>query len=434
MNINVPDEIIEELILIKIKLFTKENYFNSFSNILLKLSSNIFAFRKKDSLSLSLSSKLKEKNFSSKWNIIFLLIFYSKKDNIQMKLNLNPLCFQYLLHVCHIKIKELSKLSNETQISIEKLVSIYLGLCQKRIKMSMEEKQKQKTNLIKSYCQINVKSLKFPKLLLLGKDSKAKLKPKKIISSYSSNTKQLDYNNSYTRLFIGETDEQSIRERYLSNMVVKKQKELHLLNSLEEFSLVYLKKMYKKLFKNKERNSMDNDMMKIMKQFEDDHKKLDNLKRNVINNDKPHYMLNYNQGVFPFQSNESKINKRNIKHKRKINKVKFNSSLYPSLEVTKYNNPLSGFTNRLKYKNFNNNSLNNETHKFHDFISSQRTLFDTYKKNKILNKIKNIRLKRNFSLISKRPIVKLNKSILFNDKKHFNLKNYMNKSDFFFNK
>ena len=77
MNIKIPNEIIEEIILGKIKLFTKENYFNSFSNILLQLSKNIFAFRKKESLSLSLSAKLREKNFSSNWNLIFLLIFHT---------------------------------------------------------------------------------------------------------------------------------------------------------------------------------------------------------------------------------------------------------------------------------------------------------------------------------------------------------------------
>jgi hypothetical protein len=282
------------------------------------------------------------------------------------------------MHLCHIKIKKLSKLSNEIQIPIEKAVSIYLELCEKRIKMYRAEKIKKKISLVKTFRQLNGKPFKFSKLLLLGNDDKTKVVTKKIISKFNSNTKSLDYNNSYTRLFIGETDEQSIRERYLSNMVVKKQKELHLLNSIEEFSLVYLKKMYKKLFKNKERNSMDNDMVKIMKQFEDDHKKLDNLKRNVINSDKPHYMLDYNQGVFPFQSSESKITKRNIKHKRKINK--FNSSLFPSLEVSKYNNPEPGFASRFRFKNFNNNSLNSETQKFRDFVFSRRTIIDTYKK------------------------------------------------------
>ena len=63
MNIKTPDEFIEEIILGKIKLFTKENYFNTFSNILSKLSLDLYAFKKKDSLYLSLSYKLRERNF-----------------------------------------------------------------------------------------------------------------------------------------------------------------------------------------------------------------------------------------------------------------------------------------------------------------------------------------------------------------------------------
>ena len=73
-------------------------------------------------------------------------------------------------------------------------------------------------------------------------------------------------------------------------------------------------------------------MMKIMKQFEEEHKKLHNLQRN--NN--PHYMLNNNKSLFPFQSNEQKIIKRKIKNKRQRNK-QINSTL-TSLEVSKYNN------------------------------------------------------------------------------------------------
>ena len=315
MNIKIPNEIIEEIILGKIKLFTKENYFNSFSNILLQLSKNIFAFRKKESLSLSLSAKLREKNFSSNWNLIFLLIFHTKKDSEQIQLNLDPFCFLYLKNICYIKMKILLNLSNEIQIPIERIISLYLNLCQRKINYDRLRK-KQRTNLIKTYRQITSKPSKFSKLFLLGNDEKLKLKPKKILSKFISNVKPLDYNNSYTRLFIGETDEQSIRERYLSNMVVKKQKELHLLNSIEEFSFVYLKKMYKKLFKSQERNSMDNDMIHIIKQFEDDHKKLDNLKRNDINKSKPHYM--YNQNLYPIQPEEQKA--KNTKNKRKRNK------------------------------------------------------------------------------------------------------------------
>ena len=61
MNIKIPDEFIEEIILGKIKLFTKENYFNTFSNILSKLSLDLYAFKKKESLYLSLSYKLRER-------------------------------------------------------------------------------------------------------------------------------------------------------------------------------------------------------------------------------------------------------------------------------------------------------------------------------------------------------------------------------------
>ena len=432
MNIKIPDEFIEEIILGKIKLFTKENYFNTFSNILSKLSLDLYAFKKKESLYLSLSYKLRERNFHSNWTFIFLLIFHTKKDQIQTRLNLEPFSFHYLMNLCHLKIKKLSKLSNEVQIPLEKAVSIYLELCEKRIKTNRAEKIKKKASLIKTYRELNGKPIKFSKLLLLENDDKAKLMPKKIITKFNSNSKTLDYNNSYARLFIGETDEQSIRERYLSNMVVKKQKELHLLNSIEEFSFVYLKKMYKKLFKNEERNSMDNDMIKIMKQFEEDHKKLDNLKRTSINNDKPHYMLNYNKALLPFQSNEKKIPIKKIKNKRQRNK--HNSSLFSSIEVSKYNNQDSGFSSRLKNKNHYSSSINYESNKFRDFIFEHKTIIDNYKKNKIFYPKKNIKLTKNFSTISIKPIFKINKSILFNNKKHYKLKNYMNKSDFFFNK
>ena len=179
MNIKIPNEIIEEIILGKIKLFTKENYFNSFSNILLQLSKNIFAFRKKESLSLSLSAKLREKNFSSNWNLIFLLIFHTKKDSEQIQLNLDPFCFLYLKNICYIKMKILLNLSNEIQIPIERIISLYLNLCQRKINYDRLRK-KQRTNLIKTYRQITSKPSKFSKLFLLGNDEKLKLKPKKI--------------------------------------------------------------------------------------------------------------------------------------------------------------------------------------------------------------------------------------------------------------
>ena len=99
---------IEEIILCRIKLFAKENYYRHFRNILMELSNNIFVFRKKDLLSRPISSKLKERNNSSLWMLIYKLIFPIKsEDDIaeENELNLNYLCFQYLKALCLIRIK-----------------------------------------------------------------------------------------------------------------------------------------------------------------------------------------------------------------------------------------------------------------------------------------------------------------------------------------
>ena len=58
---NIPNDVVQEIIANKMKLFTKENYFRAFSNILMELSHNILAFQKKSSLSISISSNSKEK-------------------------------------------------------------------------------------------------------------------------------------------------------------------------------------------------------------------------------------------------------------------------------------------------------------------------------------------------------------------------------------
>ena len=84
------NNIFEEIILGRIKLFSKENYFYYFRYILLELFKNRLLFRKK----ILLTSKLKEKNNSSLWIIISKLIFSikeSKSENniYETILNLN---------------------------------------------------------------------------------------------------------------------------------------------------------------------------------------------------------------------------------------------------------------------------------------------------------------------------------------------------------
>ena len=64
-------------------------------------------------------------------------------------------------------------------------------------------------------------SLILPRQNSVFKRAKSRLYLKKNSDKKGSNIQPLEYDNSYTRLFIGETDEVSVRERYLSNMVTK---------------------------------------------------------------------------------------------------------------------------------------------------------------------------------------------------------------------
>ena len=287
---------IEELILCRIKLFSKENYYRYFRNILMELSNNIYVFRKKELLSKSLSLKLKERNNSSLWMIIYKLIFPTKNEyDIPEANDLNYICFQYLKSLCLIKMKKLTIISNNELIPLDQVISIYLSLCEKMIRII---KEKEKYNLKLKNRKKGRNSLVFSHNAFIDLTNQFKLNHKKISMKNGPSLKPLDYTNSYTRLFIGETDDVSVRERYLSNMVVKKHKQLHLLNNYGELSIMYLKRMYKKLFKSEERVNMDMDMIKIMKQFENDHKRIDNFQRVVGNNDKPRYLYDYTQNLF----------------------------------------------------------------------------------------------------------------------------------------
>lgn len=66
--------------------------------------------------------------------------------------------------------------------------------------------------------------------------------------------KRILYCNSMTRLFIGETDEESIKQRYLSNIIVKNDQRLNLNGSYIDLSAGYLKQLYHKIKKQKNEN------------------------------------------------------------------------------------------------------------------------------------------------------------------------------------
>jgi hypothetical protein len=426
---NIPNDVLEEIILNKVKLFTKESYYRQFQSILLELYKNIFAFKKKDSLSTSMMSKIKERNNSSLWHIISILIFPLKsqikedEDIYLNEYNLDPLSFQYLKNLCYIKMKKLTNLSMIERVPMERVIPIYLNLCEKQMK-SNKEKKKGTLRLKGNYLQINSNR----KTSFLMRQNSLLNRPKinlKKINKKGPSIQPLEYANSFTRLFIGETDEASIRERYLSNMIVKKQKQLHLLNSYGELSVMYLKKMYKKLFKNEEKNGMDNDMIKIIKQFETDHKKIDKEQRgNNANDERPHYMYDYNQSLLELKLNKDKNIYNNYK-KKEIKKRNKNRTKSQNIGMTSSYSKINKNRSHFNSVNFEKNKLSNS------LMLSRRVIYP-YKGNEKYNFMKKIKIRKIFCSNKDSSRLKNNKSIILDNKNKIQFINYLNKKDFFF--
>ena len=82
---NIPNEVLQEIIINKIKLFTKENYFRYFSSILIELSHNILAFQKKTSLSVLISNSIpKDKLHQSWWQLNNEVDFSNKRFKFKL--------------------------------------------------------------------------------------------------------------------------------------------------------------------------------------------------------------------------------------------------------------------------------------------------------------------------------------------------------------
>ena len=453
---NIPNDVLEEIILNKVKLFTKESYYRHFRSILLEFYKNILAFKKKASLSITMTSKIKERNNKSLWHIISIIIFplksqLNEENSYEREYNLNPLCFQYLKNLCFTRMKKLTNLATIERVSMDRVIPIYLNLCEKHIIMK-KEKKKGTLRLKGNYLQMNndrKSSLAFQRQNSVLTRPQLKFNLKKMSGKGGSSIPPLEYSNSFTRLFIGETDEASIRERYLSNMIVKKQKQLHLLNSYSELSVMYLKKMYKKLFKHEgQKGQLDNDMINLISQFENDHKRIDIYHKNYSNSEKPpHYMYDYNQNLLAAEldkqrENLNKHKKRNIESKLSKNKyTNVSKSFYGSKEVSKNNNEINFrlFDSRKneEVKKMKYNSINfNKSKKSNDIMFDKR-IINSYGNYKLLYyKRYNFdyplkRLKRNMSALLGRERTRIY-PFSSSNKKNNTIKNYMNKSDFFF--
>ena len=458
----MPNDVIQEIIINKIKLFTKENYYKYFSNILIELSHNILAFQKKSSLSITISSNKKDKNQLS-WLIIAKLIlplkeqyFEQNEDEYENESDLNPLCFEYLKNLCHKTKKNLTSLILTEQIPLKRIIPLYLNLCEKQIKINKEkqfgiyrryDKENNYTKIIKKAAPIL-----FSKQNSFLNRTQIKINPKKVGGKNMPSIQQLDYCNSFTRLFIGETDEDSIRERYLSNMVVKKHKQLHLLNSYMDLSSMYLKRMYYKLFKKEGgKGVMDKDMINVINQFENDHKKVENFQRNAVSSEKGHqfdYMKN--QLLLELQSQKQKYIKK-PKKKKKIKNTFMTTSVSRNNEKVKMNQDVMNSNKNLLRKNrakSQSNMINEDSKINNDIFLLNKKIVNSHGNNRYKNikksfsvlnsknKIFDRKIYRSSSTISKRynnyDYNRWNNATIFNENRKKYYLNYMNNNDFFF--
>lgn len=530
------NENLSEIVKQKIKLFTKESYFKYFNYILIEKSKNLSAFKKISSLSYSIDLLSKEKyKLRSKekklslWHIIMSLICNNNTKNLDYykknDFNLNPICYSYITNLCQKKMKLLIAFSISHKLPLEMLVKYYLDLCTNQINQKeFYNNTQNETNINNNINNYNTNILNksrasrlidFRKIIKksnqknllkeqnsygINNNSNNITTNNNIMDKKNSNQKgkQLEYSNSFTRLFIGEIDPNSVKERFLSNMVVKKKIQLHLYSSYTELSNMYLKRLYKKLFKKDNKDAIDNDIVTVINQFKNDAGVVQNYQRNILviekknnkekeydevkeklenelKNQKKLYMEQNNEN---YNSNINNINNYSNGKFKKRKKTRF-LSLSPNSQNINFNkilfNPKKKSFNRLNYYNFNNNNcLNNEKNHCLSFnISSNRIRNTSEKNNSRLNirkemsprigmsnstinikfknnninpkfntlfindlKIKKNSFKRSNSILMgiKKKYEKFNEKNIFEKKKNYKLKNFLNRNDFFFTK
>ncbi len=162
------------------------------------------------------------------------------------------------------------------------------------------------------------------------------------------------YSSSFTRLFIGETDNESIRERYLSNIDTKKEQKLEKNNKNYTLSGAYLKMFLNRISQDQKNNLplIEKNMENLLNKFKKNQELIDRFKR--INCDAK--KLNKNE----FNNNNGKsdnilqrINTTTKLEMRPNNTIKLNYNTDINININKSSNFLSLSQKNYKYNNSN---------------------------------------------------------------------------------
>lgn len=464
---------LEKIMRYKVVLFTKENYFFNFKNILIKLSYEIY-IKKQHDLLIDTIEKRKKKYSSNNWFNIMRLIFskisiqdFSKIDmsninednfneyaiNNINSYKIDKLQFFYLTNLCKTKIKKLYFLSVKLNIPLFNIIQIYCNICIKEIidnkKKYIDIDNKNEFELLfnrlngaknfRRKISISRKSIRINNLLLTNliknNISKVKNKNKQTIDTEAflnklhesnsfdifkkkknSSKQKISYNNSFTRLFIGETDNESIAKRHISNFLIFKQSQLNGSASTKDLSGAYLKNLFNEIYKRNDREFItDKELKNILQKYEENQKFLDLFRKKYGANS----TQNFTQKKYNTINNESNVSKI-----YKNSKLSFNNEVDIEKNVLKtYNNKINNYKKgklyigkarkKLFLKNNECPIEQSESFLIENLLKdlSESKCFPKEMKFKKLNLKKNSYMKNNF-------LTKTQKNIFRNDSHH----------------
>jgi hypothetical protein len=488
---------IEEIIKNNIKLFTNSKYFPIFSNILKEISLYIFKLEDFKSLSYILDNtendlkEIKNTTNCSLWFIIMKALLYQRKNKYSKEYNIDYLSYKYLLRLCKLKNKQLLTIAIKQKKNIYSCVKIYLRLCEEKInekgklflsKNSLKKRRRSSifrrstnTNRRIPLIKANISKEEIKKIKEGNKRKSCEKKEISGINKIKNKKNSLLYCNSFTKLFIGNIDENSVKERHLSNIAVKYEQKLHVNGSYIDLSGGYLKKLFNKISRQslsqendlKAQNSSSKKLIEIQKMFQKDYQIIENTKtKNQKNKEKiskSQRTIKSNTKLFrPNISSCNPLNKLSSPShsiQKKLDKNPSNDNAFePKLKYKKiihYNQPKNLKSKIIKrinlcsninnpFKNLPGNKSENIFSSSSQYKDNSRSISSIFKGNKNAFDGKYIFEKKKF--IEKLRINKdISKKNLWNNSTKYEsinntsnlnrkitLKNYMNKKDFFY--
>ena len=454
---------IEKFIIQDIKLFTKVQFFNSFRSILLNISKNnsiyqtynsLFMFPKNDKNKINKS--IYKKNFDdSYWFIIMKIIFdklQNSEKNLFLKDNLkiNPLVFSYLIKLSKEKIQKINKLSIKEKVSFNRLIILYLDLCEKALFEKTNKKGKKNKNMEISLEISNKYNSSKSLRVFSALKSKVKKKVNKIdylslydISNYEhleenddSNIKKkfgqgkmkLSYNKSLSRLFIGETDEKSVKEKYLMNITVKKDQTIKLNGVNKTKAESYAKGLIEEINNKKGKYKgiiIDQNLEKIIDKFYKEQKILNEFKKYTTSLTKKKIGRNkvFNKTFQTFESNNLKV----LHPSPSCNNFKTPSKTDNFKKILKDRKLIN-----LKKSDGNTKKLitDNFKHPYYSERSKKLILKNSYSNYNIFNN-KNTNPNKKIAKFLINRLKKYKNTYI--NQRRFECQNYMNKRDFYYN-